>query len=105
MAMRLAIGIVMILGAAACGSSEPPVGEGTASPAAVADMADVDPTAIRPFKIDVPDDVLADLATRLDQTRFPGRGGDRLDVWHRPGVLAGVADVLARELRLEGTGA
>ena len=61
MAMRLAIGIVMILGAAACGSSEPPVGEGTASPDAVADMADVDPTAIRPFEIDVPDEVLLTL--------------------------------------------
>ena len=75
MAMRLAIGIVMILGAAACGSSEPPVGEGVASPDAVADMADVDPTAIRPFEIDVPDDVLADLATRLDHTRFPDEVG------------------------------
>ncbi len=75
MAMRLAIGIVMILGAAACGSSEPPVGEGTASPDAVADMADVDPTAIRPFEIDVPDEVLADLATRLDHTRFPDEVG------------------------------
>ena len=38
-------------------------------------MADVDPTAIRPFEIDVPDDVLADLATRLDHTRFPDEVG------------------------------
>ena len=75
MAMRLAIGSVMILGAAACGSSEPPVGEGTTSPDAVADMADVDPTAIRPFEIDVPDEVLVDLAARLDHTRFPDEVG------------------------------
>ena len=35
-----------------------------------------DPTAIRPFDIDVPDAVLEDLAGRLARTRFPDQIGD-----------------------------
>ena len=61
-----------------CGSppSEPPAavdgpGEGDAS---MTDTA-VDPMAIRPFAIDVPDAVLEDLRVRLERTRFP----DQLD--------------------------
>ena len=42
---------------------------------AVAEETPVDPTAIRPFEIAVPDAVLEDLQTRLERTRLP----DQLD--------------------------
>ena len=38
---------------------------------AVAEEAPVDPTAIRPFEIAVPDAVLEDLRARLARTRLP----------------------------------
>ena len=40
-----------------------------------AEEAPVDPTAVRPFTIDVPQAVLDDLQVRLEQTRLP----DQLD--------------------------
>jgi pimeloyl-ACP methyl ester carboxylesterase len=55
--------------------------------------ASVDPTAVRPFSIDVPDAVLADLQTRLENTRLP----DQLDGvgWDYGTDLAYFTDFLA----------
>ena len=66
------VGLVLLGGAAGCASptSEPAEALDTA-----VEEAPVDPTAIRPFEIAVPDDVLDDLRTRLANTRLP----DQLD--------------------------
>lgn len=53
----------LVLFLAACGTDAPPP--------ASDEVADVDPQAIRPFDIDVPDEVLADLIDRLERTRLP----------------------------------
>ncbi len=60
--------LALVVVGCAAPASEPsmPVGD-----TAVAEEVLVDPTAIRPFEIAVPDDVLEDLGTRLAQTRLP----------------------------------
>ena len=71
--LHFLLAIVVVVTAVGCASpaSEPdaPVAD------AVAEETPVDPTAIRPFEIAVPDAVLEDLQTRLERTRLP----DQLD--------------------------
>ena len=55
------------MSARSTGSSRPHEADGLATP--------VDPTAIRPFTIDVPEEVLVDLHERIAQTRFPDEIG------------------------------
>ena len=67
--------VLLLLAALAMGCGAPAggavdVADGPGSAGAAADSA-VDPTAIRPFDINVPDDVLEDLKTRLARTRLP----------------------------------
>ena len=65
--------IVVAVMAVACAS---PAGEPDAPPEnAVTEEVPVDPTAVRPFEIAVPDEVLDDLRARLERTRLP----DQLD--------------------------
>ena len=61
-----------LLLAAACGAPDADPVEPAGEPM---EEAPVDPTAVRPFTIDVPDAVLDDLQARLDNTRLP----DQLD--------------------------
>ena len=67
------VGVVMLVtGALGCAVPDsPPVDAGNADAPGVS----LDPTAIRPFTIDVPDDVLVDLRDRIAQTRFPDEIG------------------------------
>ena len=68
------VGVALVaLAAVGCASpaSEPDVLVGEAA----AEEAPVDPTAVRPFEIAVPDEVLDDLQARLARTRLP----DQLD--------------------------
>ena len=60
--------VVLALSAVSCGGSE------TSSLASAAHDAtgSADPTAIRPFQVDIPEPVLADLRDRLRRTRYPG---------------------------------
>ena len=64
-----ALGVVVAVAAVGCAAPasepEPPAAD------AAAEKAPVDPTAIRPFEIAVPDEVLEDLRVRLAQTRLP----------------------------------
>ena len=62
---RLAVLVIAV----GCGTPEP-----AGAPAESTAVAD--PTAIRPFEIDVPDAVLEDLDRRLAETRFPDQVGD-----------------------------
>ena len=59
--------VVLALSAASCGGSQ------TSSIAYAAQdaTASADPTAIRPFEVDIPEPVLADLRERLRGTRYP----------------------------------
>ncbi len=71
---RASLLCVLGLVAFGCGQPQEPgdstdrVGEETMTSSA---MDDIDPTAIRPFTIDVPEEVLDDLRDRLSRTRFP----------------------------------
>ena len=68
----LTIGLVMVVAVFGCGPPESsPVVASEADAAAIP----VDPTAIRPFTIDVPEEVLVDLHERIAQTRFPDEVG------------------------------
>jgi pimeloyl-ACP methyl ester carboxylesterase len=67
--------VVFMLGGIGCAA---PGNEAVESANPVPEMTEeepVDPTAVRPFTIDVPDAVLEDLQARLDNTRLP----DQLD--------------------------
>ncbi|MDP6582799.1 MAG: epoxide hydrolase, partial [Vicinamibacterales bacterium] len=68
-----AVGIVLLGGAVGCAS--PPSESADLVDDAVTEETPVDSTAVRPFTIEVPDAVLDDLQTRLDNTRLP----DQLD--------------------------
>ena len=71
--LHFLLAIVVVVTAVGCAS---PASEPDAPMAdAVAEETPVDPTAIRPFEIAVPDAVLEDLQTRLERTRLP----DQLD--------------------------
>ena len=60
---------VLALALGACGGSDVP---STASPdVAQTEESPVDPTAVRPFRVAVPEAVLEDLRDRLERTRFP----------------------------------
>ena len=66
---------VFVIGFGACSApGDQPVDRGD-QPDGVEETAaaetSVDPTAIRPFEINVPDTVLDDLKARLDRTRLP----------------------------------
>ena len=74
MAMRLQIGFVLLALAVGCAPADDAAPDDGAM-AETADGAPVDPVAVRPFIIDVPQMVLDDLQTRLEQTRLP----DQLD--------------------------
>jgi pimeloyl-ACP methyl ester carboxylesterase len=64
-----------IVATGGCGTPDnQPTEPALAEPTAVEDRGD--PTAIRPFEITVPDEVLEDLDRRLGQTRFPDQIGD-----------------------------
>ena len=87
-------------------------GEGAGAgprPAAAAPQgqgAAADPDAIRPFTIDVPDAVLADLEIRLDRTRLPDElPGTGWDYGTNRDYLEEAARLLAGRLRLARTGA
>src|SRR4051812_31386 len=56
------------------------------------------PTAIHPFRIDIPEAAVADLARRLDSARWPGGWSDD-DDWSRGvplGYLRGLAEYWRR---------
>ena len=74
---RTVVATVSLLVAFGCGTPEPASTSATPVTGAdgAADAAQVDPTAIRPFEIAVPDEVLADLSARLVRTRFPDQVG------------------------------
>ena len=69
----LLILVAMLVGALACAAPETPPANAT-DEGGTADIP-VDASAIRPFTIAIPDDVLADLDMRLSQTRFPDQVG------------------------------
>lgn len=70
----VSLSLLAVLG---CGAPEPAATGATPATGAdgAADLAPVDPTAIRPFEIAVPDEVLTDLGARLTRTRFPDQVG------------------------------
>ena len=68
----LTIGLVMVVAVFGCG---PPESSPVVASDADAPAIPVDPTAIRPFTIDVPEEVLVDLHERIAQTRFPDEVG------------------------------
>ena len=74
---RTVVGIGWILITLGCGTPQPSSTDASGVPGAedTAEEALVDPTAIRPFTIAVPEAVLDDLRARLVLTRLP----DQLD--------------------------
>ena len=68
-----AIGLVTAVAIWGCGAPEPPV---AGAPGADAPAPVVDPDSIRPFTIQVPEDVLVDLRGRIARTRYPDEVGD-----------------------------
>ncbi len=70
MTTRLLPVLLLLTLAVGCGDSESP--SMVSAPAPVTEAAvEVDPMAIRPFVVQVPDPVLDDLQTRLRATRYP----------------------------------
>ena len=67
--------VVALVTLAAVGCGSPATEQPETDGAAVIEDAPVDPTAVRPFEIAVPDEVLEDLHARLERTRLP----DQLD--------------------------
>ena len=59
--------VVLALSAVSCGGSETSLMASTVQDA----TASADPTAIRPFQVNIPEPVLADLRERLRETRYP----------------------------------
>ena len=49
-------------------------------------------TAVQPFTIHVPDEVLADLRERLARTRWPGEIGCGVGLWRESGLSQGLVD-------------
>ncbi len=76
-----------------CDTTPVAVAPGMPSQDQTAEEAPVDPTAVRPFTIDVPDAVLEDLRARLANTRLP----DQLDGvgWDYGTDLAYLTDLIA----------
>jgi len=69
------VGILSTCITLGCGAPQPSDAPRVPGATDAAEQTPVDPEAIRPFEIAVPDAVLADLATRLTRTRFPDQVG------------------------------
>ncbi len=68
--------LATVIAAIGCGAAESPAPAPDPAPDPTMAEAPTDPTAIRPFEINIPDAVLEDLDRRLASTRFPDQIGD-----------------------------